>query len=106
MSIGDCARKNWFWAALWALGCASQPAETTTVRSPTRDYPPPAPRDVDGRPMGADNITPQERLEQGARVGTKNELAPGWKADEDEGLKYDPERRKGGAIDVETKNEQ
>lgn len=106
MSIGDCARKYGFWVAVLVMGCASQQsAETTTLRSPTRDYPPPRPPDVDGRVMGADNIPPEERLEQGARVGTQNELAPGWKVEKEKGLTFDPERRKGGAIDVETKTE-
>ncbi len=106
MSIGDCLRKCCFAAALVVVGCASQQnAETTTLRSPTRDYPPPRPPDVDGRVMGADNIPAEERLEQGARVGTENHLAPGWKVEEEKGLTYDPERRKGGAIDGETKTE-
>jgi hypothetical protein len=55
--------------------------------------------------MGADNIPPEERLEQGAQAGEDNKLAPGWKADERKGLDYDPERRKGGAIDPSTTTE-
>lgn len=102
MSHEDCSTKYLLWAALLVAACAG-PNNETSLRSPTRDYPPPPPRDVDGRVMGADNISPEDRLEQGARVGTKNELAPGWKADKEKGLTYDPERRKGGAIDVESK---
>ena len=85
-------------AVIFSAACASRQSDDT-LRSPTRDYPPPPIPEQGGRPMGADNITPGERLDQGARGGTKNELAPGWEIDEDKGLKYDPERRKGGAID-------
>lgn len=88
-------------AAVLAGACASQ-QQSDTLRSPTRDYPPPPLPEQGGRAMGADNIPPEERLEQGARVGTENELAPGWEIDKEKGLKYDPERRKGGAIDNRT----
>jgi hypothetical protein len=85
-------------AALAVSACAESSAEAP-LRSPTRDYPPPPPREPDGRTMGADNIAPEERLEQGAQVGEDSKLAPGWKAEERKGLDYDPDRRKGGAVD-------
>lgn len=55
--------------------------------------------------MGADNIAPGERLEQGARAGTENELAPGWELDEEKKPRFDPEQRKGGAIDTDNEQE-
>lgn len=71
------------------------------LRSPSLDYPPPAPRESDGRTMGADNIAPGERLEQGASAGTDNQLAPGWSVGDEQPLEYDPKKRTGGATDVE-----
>jgi hypothetical protein len=51
--------------------------------------------------MGADNIPPGERLEQGAKVGSENELAPGWETTEEEPLRFDPKKRRGGATEQE-----
>lgn len=96
------------WAAVLAASIAWACASTNPdapLRSPTQDYPPPPPRESDGRTMGADNIPPGERLEQGARAGTDNELAPGWELDEQKRPRFDPEQRKGGAIDTERRQE-
>jgi hypothetical protein len=72
------------------------------VRSPTLDYRPPPPTTAEGKPVGADGVRPEDKLEEGPATGTKTGLAPGWKADQ-EGLRYAPKQRVGGDIDV--KNE-
>lgn len=75
------------------------------MRSPTRDYPNPPPRTSDGEVVGADNVTPEEKLQQGPRAGTDGAaLSPGWKADE-KGLHYDRKGRTGGAVDQKPSEE-
>ena len=92
-----------FVATLGLLGCA--PASSSApLRSPTRDYPPPAPRTSDGAIVGADNVAPEDKLQQGARTGSETQLSPGWKADE-KGLRYDPKERAGGAVEPPPKRD-
>lgn len=93
-------RRGTLVSGLAALVVACAPTETEApLRSPTRDYPPPPPREPDGRVMGADNLSPEERLEQGAQVGRDPKLAPGWKLDEEKRPTFDPKQRKGGAVE-------
>lgn len=98
--FGRAAFAGWLIAS--ALSACAGGSSEAPLRSPTHDYPPPPPRESDGRVMGADNIPPGERLEQGAAVGTDNELAPGWQVGEEKPLEYDPEKRKGGATELES----
>ena len=86
-----------------ACACAPSSSEAP-LRSPTRDYPLPPPRTTDGQVVGADNVTPDEKLEQGPRAGSEEALSPGWKADE-KGLHYDPKGRVGGAVDQKPERE-
>lgn len=79
------------------VGCAAS-GQDAPVRSPTRDYQPPAARTSDGLVVGADGVDPRDRLEEGPRIGNEPALAPGWKVDK-KGLAYDPEERVGGAIE-------
>lgn len=90
------------WLTMLVVGChASQPQETRLLRSPSTDYQPPPPVTSDGWVVGADNTSPTDRLEQGARIGIAGGLAPGWRLTKD-GLSYDPRLRVGGAVSVET----
>jgi hypothetical protein len=54
--------------------------------------------------VGADRKDPNDKLEEGPRVGNQNALAPGWKVD-DKGIHQDPKDRIGGATDRSTKQE-
>jgi len=86
-----------------AAACGSSNPDAP-LRSPTLDYRPPPPATAgDGEVVGADGVSPQDRLEEGPSAGSEPGLAPGWKADE-KGLRYDPKERVGGDVDV--KNEQ
>jgi hypothetical protein len=89
--------------AFAAYACAPASSDAP-LRSPTRDYPPPPSRTSDGQVVGADNVTPDEKLEQGPRAGSDEQLSPGWKADE-KGLHYDPKARTGGAVDQKPERE-
>jgi hypothetical protein len=80
-----------------AIACAADPA-TDNVRSPKLDYPPPEPQSSDGRPMGADEQPPGERLERNARIRNRGaDLAPGWTVHDGE-LEYDEEQKGGEHI--------
>lgn len=82
---------------------ACAPTQTNKpFRSPTRDYPAPPPTTSDGRVVGADEKAPADTLEEGA---TPTKPAPGWEIGK-KGVKYDPERRTGGATDQEPESEQ
>jgi|GEM_PF-982129 len=85
-------------------GCASQ-EPNVPLRSPSRDYLPPEERTADGQVIGADNMRPADKLEQGARVGNENALAPGWSAEEGGVPKYDKKRMVGGATDAGAQEE-
>jgi hypothetical protein len=84
-------------------GCGARNNEAP-LRSPSQDYRPPPPVTADGKIVGADGVSPGDRLEEGAKVGTDPGLAPGWEAGE-HGPRYDPKRRVGGAVDVEHEHE-
>jgi hypothetical protein len=88
-----------FLLALVLLACQGRSEQGPKARSPTLDYQPPAPTTADGRTVGADNVRPADKLEEGPRVGSENRLAPGWKVNK-QGLSYDPKARVGGAISV------
>jgi len=86
------------WLALLTPACG--PAADAPLRSPSQDYPHPPPTTSDGEVVGADGVAPSDRLQEGPRVGSEDELAPGWKVDEHKGgLKHDPKERTGGATD-------
>jgi hypothetical protein len=65
------------------------------LRSPSLDYAPPPPSTADGDTVGADRHAPGDKLQEG--VSTDGP-APGWDASKN-GLKYNPKRRVGGAIE-------
>jgi len=95
----SCRAAYVFTAVLALLSASCSPASSDApLRSPTRDYPGPPPTTSDGEVIGADEVPPGDRLEEGARGGNESALSPGWKADE-KGLRYDPKQRAGGAID-------
>jgi hypothetical protein len=82
------------------LGClmlvCCNKAQGGAVRSPALDYEPPPPESAaDGQPVGADGVSPGEKLDQGASTSGPS---PGWSADKT-GPTYDPKRRTGGSID-------
>ncbi|HEY6723959.1 MAG TPA: hypothetical protein VI197_08000 [Polyangiaceae bacterium] len=77
------------------LGCAAQPARDRPFRSPTRDYPHPPTQTSDGEVVGADRMSPADKLEQGP---TGDRPAPGWSLDEGQPA-YDPKDRVGGHTD-------
>lgn len=85
-------RMLWVFLAMMLCACASPGGP---VRSPALDYEPPAPTTADGDTVGADRTGPGDKLHQGV---TTTAPAPGWSADKS-GLTFDPNRRKGGAID-------
>ena len=87
--------------SLVALLAACGGTREAPVRSPTRDYPPPPPTTTDGRGVGADGVYPADRLQEGPRVGTEQELGPGWRLDEEKRPRFDPDRRGGGAVEGE-----
>lgn len=89
--------------ALAASSCAPSSSEAP-LRSPTRDYPLPPPRTSDGQVVGADNVPPEDKLQQGPHGGSENGLAPGWRSDE-KGLHHDPKQRTGGAVDQQPERE-
>lgn len=91
---------------VWMVtGCASQ-EPNAPLRSPSRDYLPPEERTADGQVIGADNMRPGDKLEQGPRIGNENALAPGWRRDEEGGVpKYDKKRMVGGATDAGAQEE-
>src|SRR3954465_11205567 len=89
-------RKQWR-VSLLLCACGGSGAP---VRSPALDYEPPAPTTADGDTVGADQTGPGDKLHQGV---TSEAPAPGWSADKD-GVKYDPKRRAGGAIDAAAAN--
>jgi hypothetical protein len=74
-------------AAVVACSGPTQPV----VMAPNVDRHPPA-QTSDGRPVGADDKSPERALAEGA---TTDHLAPGWAAG-DKGLKYDPKRDPAG----------
>jgi hypothetical protein len=66
------------------------------LRSPALDYQPPPPESAaDGEPVGADRVSPADKLGQG--VSTSGP-APGWSADKT-GPTYDPKKQLGGNVD-------
>jgi hypothetical protein len=65
------------------------------LRSPSLDYSAPPPTTADGDTVGADRRAPSDKLHEG--VSTDGP-APGWDQSKT-GLKYDPKRRVGGAIE-------
>jgi hypothetical protein len=66
------------------------------LRSPALDYQPPAPESAaDGQAVGADGVSPADKLGQG--VSTSGP-APGWSADKT-GPTYDPKKQVGGNVD-------
>jgi hypothetical protein len=76
------------------IGCNK--SQGAPLRSPALDYQPPAPESAaDGQPIGADRVSPADKLGQGASTSGP---APGWGADKN-GPTYDPKRRVGGALD-------
>jgi hypothetical protein len=76
------------------LGCGK--AQGAPLRSPALDYQPPAPESAaDGQPVGADRVSPSDKLSQGV---SSSGPAPGWSAGQT-GPTYDPKKRVGGAID-------
>jgi hypothetical protein len=75
--------------------CASGSRDTEYVRSPSLDYGREPPRTSDNRIVGADNVDPHDRLQEGAQVGRPNELSPGWTAGE-AGVVFRPEHKAGG----------
>jgi hypothetical protein len=76
------------------VGCSK--AQGSPLRSPALDYQPPPPESAaDGQAVGADGVSPSDKLGQG--VSTSGP-APGWSADKT-GPTYDPKKRVGGAID-------
>ena len=87
------------------VGCNSPMRESTRPsRSPSLDYQQPVTTTASGRSLGADRSTVGDKLEQGAHVGTSNELAPGWKGT-DSSLKYDERRRVGGSTSAASQHE-
>src|SRR6266851_1152909 len=75
------------------LGCG--PGQAAPLRSPALDYQPPPPESAaDGQPVGADRVSPSDKLGQGV---TTSGPAPGWSADKT-GPTYDPKKRVGGAV--------
>lgn len=64
---------GWLWLTLttWMLGCGgAAPAEKAPPRSPTTDYPHPAARSADGQVVGADGVSPEDRMRAGPKVGS------------------------------------
>ncbi|HET9959485.1 MAG TPA: hypothetical protein VFQ61_33570 [Polyangiaceae bacterium] len=88
MTLHSCTRFTRWFSCAALLGCAA-PAQETAPRSPTLDYPHPAPRTSDGEVIGADGVDPTDKLRQGPTVGTPTAPGPGWKAEEGK-LKPDP----------------
>jgi hypothetical protein len=84
--------------ALGLVSACSPAASDAPLRSPSRDYRPPAPSTSDGRIVGADGVDPRDRLEEGPAVGRENGAAPGWTVDK-KGPRFDPKKRVGGDID-------
>lgn len=71
-------------------------AQGAPLRSPALDYQPPPPESAaDGEPIGADGVSPGEKLDQGPSTAGP---APGWSVDKG-GPEYDPKKRVGGAVD-------
>lgn len=78
------------------LLAACTKAQDGSLRSPALDYQPPPPdSEGDGQAIGADGVSPGEKLDQGPSTAGP---APGWGADKT-GPTYDPKKRTGGAID-------
>jgi len=76
------------------LGCSK--AQGAPLRSPSLDYEPPSPQSAaDGQTVGADGVSPGDKLGEG--VSTSGP-APGWGADKT-GPTYDPKKRVGGNVD-------
>jgi hypothetical protein len=75
-----------------AQGCAARREEQPVLRSPSLDYRPPGPTTVEGKPVGADNVAPADRLKEGAQLGNESALAPGWSVDKKKGLSHSPKR--------------
>src|SRR5450432_4230173 len=76
------------------IGCAK--AQDAPLRSPALDYEPPPPESAaDGQPVGADRVSPGDKLGQGVSTAGP---APGWSADKT-GPTYDPKKRVGGNVD-------
>ena len=75
------------------FGCSK--AQDTPLRSPALDYQAPPPESAaDGQPVGADRVSPSDKLGQGV---TTSGPAPGWSADKT-GPSYDPKKHVGGAV--------
>lgn len=85
-------------AGAFLIGCATtQSANDRPYRSPTRDYPHPPAQTSDGEVVGADRVSPADKLEQGP---TGDRPAPGWSLDEGQ-PKYNPKDQVGGHTDHE-----
>lgn len=87
-------------ATLAALAGCKPPARDAPVRSPSLDYPHPPQQTSDGKVVGADNKPPEQHL--GENAGSKG-AAPGWMIDKN-GIRYDPNKRKGGNLDKDTRD--
>lgn len=92
--------------AVVATGCAGAARQNPPIvqRSPSLDYQQSTITTASGRSLGADRVSPSDKLEQGPRVGSENALAPGWKAGA-HGLSYDEKRRVGGATSAQAEQE-
>ncbi len=61
------------------VGCAPAANENAPLRSPSRDYAPAGPTTSDGETVGADGVSPGDRLQEGAVLGTGNAPSPAFK---------------------------
>ena len=61
-------------ALLAVLGACSSPA--TAPKSPTNDVQPPATTTGNGEVMGADRVSPAQKLEEGVKVDSHEGLKP------------------------------
>jgi hypothetical protein len=87
-------KKLALFGCLVLVGCSK--AQGAPLRSPALDYQAPPPDSAaDGQPVGADGVSPSDKLGQGV---TSSGPAPGWGADKT-GPTYDPKRRVGGSVD-------
>jgi len=59
-----------------ALSLAACGAPASAPRSPTNDVQPPATTTGDGKVMGADNVPPAQKLEEGPTLDSRDGLKP------------------------------
>ncbi|HMA93033.1 MAG TPA: hypothetical protein VKP30_10125 [Polyangiaceae bacterium] len=108
-SLSRAVRYAWMGGMLIAVvatGCAGAARQNRPIvqRSPSLDYQQSTTTTASGRSLGADRVSPSDKLEQGPRVGSDNALAPGWTAGA-HGLNYDEKRRVGGATSAQAEQE-